>query len=116
MPYRFNAKIIDGEKYVRVVDYNLVIDDWKKALELRDEKIDSLRKQLTECKDEMNEVKKARDDLNRRMNIEYKQLNDEYRISWIDHFKTLNKYTKTINDLRTLIPKDKLDEFDAKSD
>lgn len=53
MSYRFNAKIIDGEKYIRVVDHKLVIDDWKKALELRDEKIDSLRKQLTEC-----EVKK----------------------------------------------------------
>lgn len=90
--YAYFKYIINGELYIKYVDH-------KRVLEIENEKAKNISNALT-----------------RRNNSDWKFMNDNINYLMLESFKEKNKYKKTINDLRTLIPKDKLDEFDAKSD
>ena len=90
--YAYFKYIINGEEYIKYVDH-------KRVLEIENEKAKDISNALT-----------------RRNNSDWKFMSDNINDIMLESLKEKNKYKKTINDLRTLIPKDKLDEFDAKSD
>ena len=90
MSYRFDTRIFNGKKYLKVVDYECIIDDWKKAvesrdkkiddwkkaLESRDKKIDSLRQQLTEYKggSKYEHMKNLLDERTRELTLQNKEI------------------------------------------